>query len=100
VITQGKRLQLKSQPDSITGYAFTKEFYGNPTDTTVHVKYTIANVSEVEKTVAAWEVTRMPSSGFSFFRKAPSPVIPFRIPSESSGSPTIRPALLPTTKFQ
>jgi hypothetical protein len=76
VNTHESRLQMKSQSDSLTGYAFTKEFYGNPIDTTIHIQYTIANVSGVDKTVAPWEVTRVPAGGFSFFPKGSVPSLP------------------------
>ena len=51
-------LLLVSQPDSTNGYLFKKKFYINTKDHSVNIVYSITNISEKQKQVAAWDVLR------------------------------------------
>ena len=48
-------------------YRFTKEFRIDPEKETIIITYSIKNESDVEKQVAPWEITRVPSEGLVFF---------------------------------
>lgn len=48
---------------------FHKRIVFNPTDTSIVITYTIKNENLVAKTWAPWEVTRVPASGLTFFKK-------------------------------
>ncbi|MEM1136950.1 MAG: DUF4380 domain-containing protein, partial [Bacteroidota bacterium] len=49
------------------GLRFVKEFTLIPEDTSLYFRYTIINTSEEVKSVAPWEVTRVPKGGLAFF---------------------------------
>lgn len=63
------QLILTGDYDSLTGLRIIKTFRANPTDTSIVVKYTLQNLSKEKKKVAAWEITRIPTGGLSFFPK-------------------------------
>ncbi len=56
-----------SAVDETTGYQFVKNYGVNQNKKCLSVKYSIYNRSNVEKNVAAWEVTRVPPKGTVFF---------------------------------
>lgn len=62
--TNGEIL-LQSKPDSVSGLQFTKHFVVK--DDHFLLKYSIKNISVENKEVAAWEVTRVDTSGRAFF---------------------------------
>ncbi|HYG37374.1 MAG TPA: DUF4380 domain-containing protein [Cytophagales bacterium] len=68
-VVSGNRLILTGDYDSLTGLRIIKTFRANPTDTSIAVKYTLQNLSKEKKKVAAWEITRVPTGGLSFFPK-------------------------------
>jgi hypothetical protein len=65
----GKQLHLRSNRDTVSGFAFHKVFLTNNSDTSVIIKYTITNISKEPQDVAPWEVTRVPTGGLVFFPK-------------------------------
>jgi len=58
---------LTSQKDEKLGYVVTKDFYGNLSDTSLVIKYTITNNSTATQSVAPWEITRVAPNGLSFY---------------------------------
>ena len=58
---------LTSAKDEKLGYVVSKEFYGNLTDTSLVVKYTITNNAAVPQALAPWEITRVAPHGLSYF---------------------------------
>lgn len=62
-------LYLQSEADKVNGFQIEKRFYGNTADTSIHIRYTITNVSDSTRWLAPWEVTRVPVDGLSFFPK-------------------------------
>ena len=60
-------LNLTSQPDSLSGCKISKNFVANSSDSSFSIKYLITNISKKDKSVAPWEVTRVPAGGISFF---------------------------------
>lgn len=56
---------LQSKPDSISGLQFTKHYFLK--NQQFHINYTITNISANQKQVAAWEVTRVDTTGRAFF---------------------------------
>jgi len=70
-------LRLISGEDPESGYQFEKQFRGFPADSSIEITYVIANVSDQNKRVAPWEVTRVPAGGMSFFPGSTDWVLPF-----------------------
>ena len=66
-------LHLKSQNDSLSGFSFEKQFFGNAKDTSIRIRYIITNISDEKKELAPWEVTRVPTGGLAFFPKSSQP---------------------------
>jgi hypothetical protein len=60
---------LTSKKDSKLGYVIKKEFFGNPQDTSVTIRYTIINETDSTQSVSPWEITRVPPGGLTFFPK-------------------------------
>lgn len=56
-----------STVDEMTGYQFVKIYGINQKKKCLTIKYSIYNRANVEKSVAAWEVTRVPPRGTVFF---------------------------------
>ena len=65
-VLTGDTLTLVSRPDLKSGYHFRKKFYITPEDASINIIYSITNISESAKQVAAWDVCRT-SGGVSFF---------------------------------
>lgn len=65
VLHQPDELLLRSKPDSVSGFQFGKHIMAK-TDH-FQINYTITNASNHPKKVAAWEVTRVDTSGRAFF---------------------------------
>ncbi|MEJ7830800.1 MAG: hypothetical protein WKF91_21525, partial [Segetibacter sp.] len=63
-------LNLQSSVDTVNGLQFEKRFWVDVKDTSVHIRYTIHNISKEVKCLAPWEVTRVPVGGLSFFPKS------------------------------
>lgn len=59
-------LLLVSKPDTASGYLFKKKFYITPEDGAVNIVYSITNISDDTKQVAAWDVLRT-AGNISFF---------------------------------
>jgi len=68
-------LILKSQPDTIRGFSFTKEFRVSEADTSFIIHYTITNIASAIQEVAPWEVTRVPTGGLAFFPAGDQPAL-------------------------
>lgn len=64
---QDNRFVLTSAKDEKLSFIVSKEFYGNLTDTSLVVKYTITNNAAIPQAVAAWEITRVSPNGLSYF---------------------------------
>ena len=62
-----EELQLASEADDKSGYKMSKTIVANRSDSSFSMHYTITNISEKEKSVAPWEVTRVPAGGLTFF---------------------------------
>lgn len=60
-------LTLQSVIDSKLNFSFAKNFSVNSVDTSISIVYTIKNNGSTSKNVALWEITRVPSGGYSFF---------------------------------
>jgi hypothetical protein len=73
VVSDRSSLHLKSQNDSLSGFSFEKQFFGNAKDTSIRIRYIITNISEEKKKLAPWEVTRVPTGGLAFFPKGSQP---------------------------
>lgn len=61
-----------SKIDSLTGYSFEKEVYINTEDTSVAINYRITNNNDTVKSVAPWEITRVPPDGLTFYAGEPN----------------------------
>jgi len=61
------RIIFTSKIDPRTGYKFIKSYGLNAERKCISIIYSIYNHSEVEKNVAAWEVTRFNPKGMAFF---------------------------------
>jgi hypothetical protein len=53
-------LTLVSQPDTALGFQVKKRFLAQPADSSLHVTYTLINQTDTARSVALWEVTRLP----------------------------------------
>lgn len=62
-------LELKSRNDTLLGFAFTKKFHANLTDTSLVIQYTMTNISKDTIGVAPWEVTRVITGGLALIPK-------------------------------
>ena len=62
----GDTLKMISKPDIKSGFQFEKTFLAID-NRFIRIEYCIRNISEKEKAVAAWEVTRVPCGGLAFF---------------------------------
>jgi len=83
-------LLLVSQPDPKSGYLFRKKFYITAEDSAVNIIYSITNISDRPKQVAAWDVVR--TTGYlSFF---PVDQIPASLPSSNLKGVTIENGIL------
>lgn len=63
---EGDILRLSSENDTVSGFQFIKEFGISAQDTSVTINYIIRNISGETKTVAAWDVSRVPGGISSF----------------------------------
>ncbi len=66
-IITGNYLILTSNVDSDSKLRFKKTFYASQQDTSVNILYAIINEGQETQNEAAWEVTRVPAGGISFF---------------------------------
>lgn len=62
-----KVLTLTSGPDDISGCVMSKTIAANNADSSFSINYTIINISSKDKSLAPWEVTRVPGGGLTFF---------------------------------
>jgi len=67
VTVDNNRLVFTSKTDPATGYQFVKSYGINTEKKCLSIIYSIYNHAAVEKNVAGWEVTRLPTSGTVFF---------------------------------
>ena len=63
----GSELQFYSAPDKKSGFQIRKHLKLGARDSAFIITYSIKNVSDEEKSVAPWEVTRRRAGGISFF---------------------------------
>ena len=83
-------LLLVSKPDTVSGYLFRKKFYITPEDTSINIIYSITNISDKPKQVAAWDVLRT-TPCLSFF---PIDETPASLPSSNLTGVTIENGIL------
>ena len=86
----GDTLLLTSKPDLKNGYLFKKKFYINPEDSSVNIIYSITNISDSTRQVAAWDVLRT-TGCLSFF---PIDTMPASLPASNLRSVTIENGIL------
>ena len=60
-------IRFTSSDDPISGYRITKTLSADQRNGAVLIKYVITNISDQDKSVAPWEVTRVTAGGISFF---------------------------------
>ncbi|MDD4032037.1 MAG: hypothetical protein PHS48_02195 [Bacteroidales bacterium] len=70
---------MTSGKDAKQPFQITKQFKANPKKESVVTTYTIKNVSDKEKSVAPWTVTRVAGGGIIFFAADPSSLRPENI---------------------
>jgi hypothetical protein len=61
------KIILTSETDDYTDLVFEKTFYANSSDTSISIEYKLINKGGNATEVAAWEVTRVPSGGLTYF---------------------------------
>lgn len=66
---QDNKIVVTSATDTYTKLIFEKTYYGNASDSSISIEYKLINKGTNAKNVAAWEVTRVPSGGITFFPK-------------------------------
>lgn len=66
-ICNSDSITLISEPDTISGFQVTKRIKSDRERNCFVITYLIKNISTVTKQTDAWEVTRVPSGGLSFF---------------------------------
>lgn len=71
-----EHILVTSQPDTVRGFQFKKEFSSSLSDTSFIITYTITNIAQEAQEVAPWEVTRVPTGGLAFFPKGTTPPLP------------------------
>jgi len=59
-------LKMTSKPDPKSGFQFVKTFTV-ASENSIQIEYLIRNISENPKSVGAWDVTRVPCGGITFF---------------------------------
>jgi hypothetical protein len=64
---ENNTIALSSKKDPKLGFVVKKEFTPNAADTSVIIRYTITNNSDSVRSVSAWEITRVPPNGLTFF---------------------------------
>jgi hypothetical protein len=62
----GSTLKMTSMPDQKSGFQMTKTWKTDGKQT-ISIEYWIKNISDIPKSVGAWEVTRVPCGGLAFF---------------------------------
>lgn len=60
-------LHLISCDDHASGCRISKTIVANKADSSFSISYTITNISQKDKSVAPWEVTRVPAGGLTYF---------------------------------
>lgn len=60
------KIRLTSRKDSLTGFRFIKEFSVTGKNEAIEINYTIENITDTARRVAAWDVTRV-QGGITFF---------------------------------
>lgn len=71
----GSELQFYSEPDEKTGFQVAKYFKLGAIDSSFIITYVIKNITDADKSVAAWEVTRRIAGGISFFPASPDSAV-------------------------
>jgi hypothetical protein len=66
-VISGNYVILTSDIDGDSNLRFRKTFFASQQDTSVTIIYTLINEGQNTENDAAWEVTRVPSGGISFF---------------------------------
>lgn len=61
------KIILTSELDDYTDLIFEKTFYANSSDTSISIEYKFINKGGSTTEVAAWEVSRVPSGGLTYF---------------------------------
>jgi len=74
-VKDGGILVLEGQVSKY-GYRIRKTFAGDPADGAVVITYSIVNESGEERSVAPWEISRVPNGGAILFDAAPEGVTP------------------------
>ncbi len=71
----GTELQYYSEPDEKSGFQVGKYFKISAIDSAFIITYILKNISNADKSVAPWEVTRRIAGGISFFPAGPDSAI-------------------------
>jgi hypothetical protein len=71
----GGNLKMKSNPDPKSGFQIEKSWQPIG-DQSIRIEYIIRNISDKEKAVGPWEVTRVPCGGIAFFPDGDKAAIP------------------------
>ena len=69
-------LFLTGQVSPRYNYRILKEFRPDPADNCIVVTYSIVNEAAVERKIAPWEISRVPSDGVIFFDATPETITP------------------------
>lgn len=69
-------IYLKSQPDTLSGFQLTKSIRPDKKANCFVVTYTLRNISGTTRQTDAWEVTRVPAGGLSFFPEGEKAKLP------------------------
>ncbi|HEX3007700.1 MAG TPA: DUF4380 domain-containing protein [Bacteroidales bacterium] len=75
ITMNGTEIQYYSKPDKKSGLQVGKFFRINPADSSFVINYIIKNISQEDKLVAPWEVTRRIAGGMCFFPAGPDSVM-------------------------
>ena len=83
VVESGNVLRLQGPVSERFKYRINKEFATDPSDNSILVTYTITNEADTERSVAPWEITRVPNAGMVIFQApfesiTPAGLLPFK----------------------
>jgi len=68
-IAENKIIVVSEKDPNKSGLQVKKAYWGNDSDTSITLEYTMINITNAAFKVAPWEVTRIPSQGLLFFPK-------------------------------
>jgi len=68
-INENKIIVTSEKDPNKSGLQIKKAYWGNLSDTSITLEYTMINITDAPFSVAPWEVTRVPAEGLTFFPK-------------------------------